>query len=302
MNNADLLTALSNQMADAVERVAKSLVTVNGRERQSATGIVIANELVLTADHVVERDDNLTVVAPDGTQLAAQLVGRDPSTDLAVLRVAGLSAEPASRSGASPDAPARVGQLVLAVGLPGDEGPMASSGVVSAIGGPMRGNGVNLEQYIRTDATPYPGFSGGPLVDATGAVLGMLTTGLARGATLAIPIAIALRVAETLTKQGTVKRGYLGVISQQVKLPPNQRGGQSQEHGLLVMRVEDASPAEQSGVLMGDILVSIDGQAVTNADDLLALLTGERVGKPVSLGVIRGGNLQSVSVVVGQRK
>ena len=305
MNNSDELTTLSNQMADAVERIAKSLVTVNGRERQSATGIVIANELVLTADHVVERDDNLTVAVANGTKLAAQLIGRDPSTDLAVLRVAGLAAEPASRSSASPDAPARVGQLVLAVGLPGEDGlagPMASSGVVSAIGGPLRGNGVNLERYIRTDATPYPGFSGGPLVDAAGAVLGVLTTALARGATLAIPIAIALRVADTLTKQGTLKRGYLGVISQQVKLPPNQRGGQSQEHGLLVMRVEEASPAEQGGVLMGDILVSIDGQAVTNADDLLALLTGERVGKPVSLGVIRGGNLQSVSVVVGERK
>ena len=301
MNHSEVLTDLSNQMANAVERMAKSLVTVNGRERQSATGIVFAHELVLTADHVVERDDNLTVVAPDGVpngrKLPAQLVGRDPSTDLAVLRVAGLSADAAATGGA-----ARVGQLVLAVGMPGGEGLMASSGVVSAVGGPIRGHGINLEQYIRTDATPYPGFSGGPLVDANGAVLGVLTTSLVRGATLAIPISIALRVADTLTKQGTVKRGYLGVISQQVKLPPNQRGGRAQEHGLLVMRVEDASPAEQGGVLMGDILVSIDSHAVTNADDLLALLTGERVGKAINLGVIRGGNLQSVSVVVGQRK
>jgi S1-C subfamily serine protease len=298
MSNSDALSALSNQMADAVALAAQSLVTVNGRERQSATGIVYASELVLTADHVVERDDNLTVISPDGKKLSAQLVGRDPSTDLAVLRVAGLEA----KGSAAADAPARVGQLVLAVGRPGDEGVMASSGVVSAIGGPIRGHGANLEQYIRTDATPYPGFSGGPLINASGAVLGVLTTGLARGATLAIPISIALKVAETLTKQGTVKRGYLGVISQQVKLPMNQRGGQTQEHGLLVMRVEDNSPAEQGGMLMGDILVSIDGQAVTNADDLLALLTGERVGKAVQVGIIRGGNLQSVSVVVGQRK
>jgi S1-C subfamily serine protease len=287
-------------MADAVERATKSLVTVNGRERQSATGIVYANELVLTADHVVERDDNLTVIAPDGKKLNAQLLGRDPSTDLAVLRVTGLVADGAATGGV-----ARVGQLILAVGRPGGDelgGVMASSGVVSAVGGPIRGNGVNLEQYIRTDATPYPGFSGGPLIDANGAVLGVLTTGLARGVTLAIPMSIALRVAETLTQQGSIKRGYLGIISQQVKLPPNQRGGQSQEHGLLVMRVEDNSPAEQGGVLMGDILVSIDGHAVTNADDLLALLNSERVGKAVSLGVIRGGALQSVTVTVGQRK
>ena len=297
MSNSDALSALSNQMADAVERVAKSIVTVFGRDRQSATGIVYANELVLTADHVLERDDNLSVATADSKKLAAQLIGRDPSTDLAVLRVAGLSA-PSAAASAAP----RVGQWVLAVGQP-EEGLMASHGVVSAVGGPLRmGNGVNVERYIRTDATPYPGFSGGPLTDATGAVLGILTTGLARNVAIGIPFDLALRVAQTLTSQGYVKRGYLGVISQQVKLPTSQRAGLSQEHGLLVMRVEDDSPAEKSGVLMGDILTSVDGHVVTNADDLMGLLSGDRVGRAVNLGVVRGGALQTVSVVVGQRK
>lgn len=297
MNNADALSALSNQMADAVERVAKSIVTVFGRDRQSATGIVYANELVLTADHVLERDDNLSVATADGKKLAAQLIGRDPTTDLAVLRVAGLSA-PSAAASAAP----RVGQWVLAVGQP-EEGLMASHGVVSAVGGPLRmGNGVNVERYIRTDATPYPGFSGGPLTDATGAVLGILTTGLARNVAIGISFDLALRVAQTLTSQGYVKRGYLGVISQQVKLPTSQRAGLSQEHGLLVMRVEDDSPAEKGGMLMGDILTSVDGQVVTNADELMGLLSGDRVGRAVNLGVVRGGTLQTVSVVVGQRK
>jgi len=298
MSNFESLAALSNQMADAVEKVGKSLVTVYGRDRQPATGIVYAAEFVLTADHVLERDDNLTVETSDGTKLPAQLIGRDPSSDLAVLRVAGLTAQAAATSQT-----ARVGQWVLAVGRPSNEGVMASGGVVSAVGGPIRlGGGMSLEKYIRTDATPYPGFSGGPLIDAEGAVLGVLTTGLARGVTLAIPTEIAMRVAETLTKQGYVKRGYLGVISQQVKLPVAQRAGQTQEHGLLVMRVEDGSPAEQGGLLMGDILVSVDGNVVTNADDLLSLLTGDRVGKAVQVGVIRGGALQTVSVTVAQRK
>ena len=297
MSNADALSALSNQMADAVERVAKSIVTVFGRDRQSATGIVYANELVLTADHVLERDDNLSVATADSKKLAAQLIGRDPSTDLAVLRVAGLSA-PSAAASAAP----RVGQWVLAVGQP-EEGLMASHGVVSAVGGPLRmGNGVNVERYIRTDATPYPGFSGGPLTDATGAVLGILTTGLARNVAIGIPFDLALRVAQTLTSQGYVKRGYLGVISQQVKLPTSQRAGLSQEHGLLVMRVEDDSPAEKGGMLMGDILTSVDGHVVTNADELMGLLSGDRVGRAVNLGVVRGGTLQTVSVVVGQRK
>ena len=297
MSNADALSALSNQMADAVERVAKSIVTVFGRDRQSATGIVYANELVLTADHVLERDDNLSVATADGKKLAAQLIGRDPTTDLAVLRVAGLSA-PSAAASAAP----RVGQWVLAVGQP-EEGLIASHGVVSAVGGPLRmGNGVNVERYIRTDATPYPGFSGGPLTDATGAVLGILTTGLARNVAIGIPFDLALRVAQTLTSQGYVKRGYLGVISQQVKLPTSQRAGLSQEHGLLVMRVEDDSPAEKGGMLMGDILTSVDGHVVTNADELMGLLSGDRVGRAVNLGVVRGGTLQTVSVVVGQRK
>ncbi len=297
MSNSDALSALSNQMADAVERVAKSIVTVFGRDRQSATGIVYANELVLTADHVLERDDNLSVATADSKKLAAQLIGRDPSTDLAVLRVAGLSA-PSAAASAAP----RVGQWVLAVGQP-EEGLMASHGVVSAVGGPLRmGNGVNVERYIRTDATPYPGFSGGPLTDATGAVLGILTTGLARNVAIGIPFDLALRVAQTLTSQGYVKRGYLGVISQQVKLPTSQRAGLSQEHGLLVMRVEDDSPAEKGGMLMGDILTSVDGHVVTNADELMGLLSGDRVGRAVNLGVVRGGTLQTVSVVVGQRK
>ena len=297
MSNSDALSALSNQMADAVERVAKSTVSVFGRDRQSATGIVYANELVLTTDHVLERDDNLSISLADGAKLPAQLVGRDPSTDLAVLRVAGLKADNATPSGT-----ARVGQLILAVGRP-EEGLMASHGVVSAVGGPLRmGNGVNVERYIRTDATPYPGFSGGPIIDATGAVLGILTTGLARNMALGIPFDLALRVAQTLTSQGYVKRGYLGVISQRVKLPTAQRSGLSQEYGLLVMRVEESSPAEKGGVLMGDILTSVDGHAVADADDLMTLLTGERVGRSVSLGVVRGGQLQTVSVVVGQRQ
>lgn len=297
MSNTDALSALSNQMADAVERASKSIVTVVGRDRQSATGIVYASEFVLTADHVLERDDNLSVVTADGQKLAAQLIGRDPSTDLAVLKVSGLTA-PSAAVNSNP----RVGQLVLAVGMPA-EGLSASHGVVSSVGGPLRmNNGVNVERYIRTDATPYPGFSGGPLIDSAGAVLGILTTGLARNVALAIPFEIGLRVAQTLSAQGYVKRGYLGVISQRVKLPPTQRAGLSQEHGLLVMRVEDSSPAEKAGLLMGDILVSVDGNTVADADDLMALLTGERVGRAVNVGVVRGGALQTVSVVVGQRK
>jgi serine protease DegQ len=286
----DSLTDLSNQLADAVEAAAKGLVVVKGRARQSATGVAYAPGLVVTANHVLERDEDLSIVEPGGTSMPAQLVGRDPATDLAVLRANGLDLPAA----AAATAPARTGQLVLALGRPG---PMASLGVVSFVGGPLRtGRGLTLEQYIRTDATPYPGFSGGPLIDASGAILGITTTGFG-GATLAIPQTLAWRVASGLTEHGSPKRGYIGISSQPVRLP----AGSKQESGLLVVNVEDNSPASRAGLLLGDILISLDGQPAGDTDDLLRLLVGERVGKAVPVEVIRGGKPETVELTVGQR-
>ncbi len=297
-SDPQLLSMLSNQMADAVERIGLALVMVNGRQRQAASGIVYAPDLVLTADHVLEREDNLTIQTHDQRTLAAQFVGRDPSTDLAVLRVNDLGLTPAVTA----SDPARVGQLILVVGRPSSSGPMASLGIVSAVGGPLRmRRGLLLEQYIRTDAIPYPGFSGGPLIDGQGAVLGILTTGLISGATLAIPTPIAWRIARTLAQQGFIKRGFLGISSQPVHLPETQRAGRTQEQGLLIVRVEPGSPAEVGGMLIGDILVSLDGQPVTDTDDLQPLLMNERVGKTVPVEVIRGGSLHTLHVTIGQR-
>lgn len=296
-NSPDVLGALSSQMADAVERAAAATVLVNGRQRQPASGIVYAADHVLTADHVLEREEEIGVLTPDGRRLQAQFVGRDPATDLALLRVADLQVAPIA---AAPDA--RVGQLVLAVGRPLADGPMASVGVVSALGGPLRtSRGGMLERYIRTDATPYPGFSGGPLADAQGSALGVLTTGLASGVALAVPAALAWRIADTIAQHGTVKRGFLGISSQPVQLPEGQRAGRPQETGLLVVRVEDDSPASRGGLLLGDIVVGLDGQVVTDTDELQSLLTGERVGRAVQAEVIRGGALQTLQVVIGQR-
>ncbi|HCI82720.1 MAG TPA: signal protein PDZ, partial [Ktedonobacter sp.] len=202
------LRALSNQMADAVEKVSTSVVLVNGRERQPASGFVYAPSLILTASHVVEREENITVYTADKRTLPAKLVGRDAASDLAVLRVENLNVEPAP----STTDEARVGQLALIVGRSSEEGPMASMGIVSAVGGPLTiGRGLSLERYIRTDAIPYPGFSGSPLIDTQGAVLGVLTTGLGNSITLAIPTQLAKQVADSITQFGYRKRGYLGI-------------------------------------------------------------------------------------------
>jgi serine protease DegQ len=299
MEHTDTLSALSDGMADAVASVATAVVRVNGRRRRAGSGVVIAQNTVLTASHVLEREEDLSVETADGRTLSARFAGRDHSSDLAVLKVEGLDIEPATPV----EGDARVGQISLAVGSPSrGEGPRATLGVVSAVGGPVRSRrGPRLERYIQTDATPYPGFSGGPLIDARGNVLGILVSGWGRGAAFAIPADIAWRTAGTLSEQGSVKRGYLGILSQPVRLPDGQSLGLTQRGGLLVVGVEDGSPADRGGLIVGDILATLDGQPVEDTDDLLVLLAGDRVGRAVPVKLVRGGELAEVEVTVGER-
>jgi len=299
MEHTDTLAALSDGMADAVENVATSVVRVNGRRRRSGSGVVFAQNKVLTASHVLEREEDLSVETADGRTLKARFAGRDHSTDLAVLDVEGLDVEPATHA----EGEARVGQISLAVGSHSrGEGPRATLGVVSAVGGPVRTRGgPRLERYIQTDATPYPGFSGGPLIDVRGNVLGILVSGWGRGAAFAIPNDLAWRTAGTLSERGSVKRGYLGILSQPVRLPDGQRLGLRQRGGLLVVGVEDGSPAGRAGLIVGDILATLDGQPVEDTDDLLVLLAGDRVGSSVPVGLVRGGELAEIEITVGER-
>jgi S1-C subfamily serine protease len=298
-DNPSLLRILSNQMADAVERIGASLVLVNGRERQPASGLVYAPDLVLTAAHVIERSEGITVYTRDKRTLPARLAGRDTSSDLAVLHVNNLGLAAAKPS----EEAARVGQMVLATGFTNLEGLMASSGVVSAIGGPLRTPaGMLIERYIRTDAIPYPGFSGGALIDTRGDLLGILTTGLINGVALALPILSARSIADTLTTQGHIRRGFLGISSQLVQVPATQRADSSQEYGLLIVKVDENSPAQRGGILLGDILVTLDGHAIKDSEDLQLLLTGERVGRAVPVGVIRGNILRTLTVTIGERQ
>jgi S1-C subfamily serine protease len=296
-NSTDVLSRFSNQLADAVEKVSPAIVLVNGRERQAASGLVFDKDTVLTAAHVLEREDP-QIETHEGKTFQSKLVAHDPATDLAILKVDGLGLEPATIS----ESAAKLGQFVLAVGRPSSGQPMASGGIISAIGGPVRTrDGTLLEQYLTTDARPYPGFSGGALVDTEGHVIGIMTSGLLGNTSIAIPAALAWRTAEALAKNGTIKRGYLGIGSQPIELGESQRAGRDQEGGLLVVHVEEGGPAEKAGVLLGDILVGLDGKVVTDSDSLVALLAGERVGKQVSVDLIRAGALQSLSITVGER-
>jgi S1-C subfamily serine protease len=299
-SSENVLTALSEAMAGAVAKAGASTVLVNARRRMPASGIAYAADLILTADHVVEREEDITVMLPDGSELSAQIAGRDPGSDLALLRLEKPAAVPAR--GAAQDA--RIGQFVLALGRPSGDGIQASLGVVSAYGGPIRtGRGGLLERYLRTDTTPYPGFSGGPLIDAAGDVVGLNTSGLGGGVSITIPISLAWQVADNLLQHGHVRRGFLGIRSQPVMIPLAQQQalGREQASGLLLVGVESGSPAEKGGLLIGDILVAIGGETISDPDELLGHLTGSLVGQPTAIQVVRGGQPVTVTVTVGER-
>ena len=296
------LTTISNQLADAVQSAGAWIVRVQARRGPPASGIALATDLILTADHVVDpaREDSIRIGLPDGAEVGASVVGRDPATDLAILRVASGSLTPARPAQSEP----RAGALVLVVGRPGSE-PSTSLGLVTGLAGPARTRrGGMLERFIQVDAVMYPGFSGGALVDAEGAVLGLITSGLGFGGpAVAIPWSLASHLAETIGKHGKVPRGYLGVGSQPVTLSPQAKeltGGQ--ERGLLVVQVAEGGPAATAGFLQGDILVRLDGANVTNADELQGMLGPNRVGATVTASVVRGGELRDLSVMVGTRE
>jgi len=297
----NVLVELSEALASAAEQAGAATVLVNARRRLPGSGIVYGADLILTADHIVEREEDITVLAADGTEIAAKLAGRDPGSDLALLRLekaTSATAEPASE-------PARIGQIALVLGRPSAEGLQASLGVVSAIAGPVRtGRGGMLERYIRTDAISYPGFSGGPLVDASGKVLGINTSGLARGMPLTIPADLAWQVADSLAAHGHVLRGYLGIRSQPVEIPAAAQKAlkREQEVGLLIVGVEADSPAFTADLMVGDILVGIAGSPVTNSDELYSHLNEERIGKATPIELLRAGQPKTVKVTVGERK
>jgi S1-C subfamily serine protease len=293
---------MSDGLADAVDRAGTSVVTVDGRRRLAASGIAWADGVIVTASHVVERDENLSVTLGNGARVDASIAGRDRGSDIAVLRVPATGGAVAERA---PGGSARVGQLALAVGRPGSGGVMASMGLVGAVGGPWRtGRGTTVSGYLQADVTMYPGFSGGPLIDVAGRVLGMNSSHLARGGGLTVPAnAIDTIVADLLAK-GRVRRGYLGIATQAVSLPDGQRAGlpDGQETGLLISGVEPGSPSEVAGMLVGDVLVALGGVPVTDTDALFDLLGSERVGETLTARVMRGGTGAELSITVGERE
>ena len=293
----DLLSTFSNQLADAVSAASPAVVQVQGR-RRPASGLVYADNVVLTTVRALGREDGLHVRRNDGQTLDAELAGWDPTTSLAVLRVAGLDTKPLTPSAAAP----RVGHLALAVARSWSNVITASAGIVSVIGGPLpTGRRRAIDQVIRTTAPMHDGFSGGAFLDTAGGLIGVATASAIRGLGIIIPAAIAWKTAATVLEHGSLKRGYLGLAGQPVALPEAQRGADGRESALLVVGVTAGSPAAAAGLLVGDVLLEFDGHHIEAPEELLDLLLGDRVGKSVALKVLRGGTVAELTVAVGER-
>ena len=297
MSSAPSLDVFSNQLADVVGSVAPSVVQVHGG-RRPGTGLVYADDVVLTTIRSLGREDHLRVTRDDGEALEAELAGWDPATNLAVLRVQGLSRAAVAPSASVP----RVGHMAIAVARSWSNAVTATTGIVSVIGGPLAtGRRRAIDQVIRTNAPMHDGFSGGAFLDVSGGLIGVATAARIRGLGVVIPAGIAWKTAAAVLEHGRPRRGYVGVAVQRVALAPAQRPAPERDRALLVIGVTDGSPAAAAGVLVGDVLMEFDGCPLDAPDDLLDLLTGDRAGRTVPVRLLRGGHPLDVTIAVGER-
>jgi S1-C subfamily serine protease len=291
---------LSNSLAAVVAERGPSVVRVEGRRRGPSSGVVWSSDgVVVTASHVLEWDENVQVGLPDGRALGATLVGRDPGTDVAVLRVAATGlpvpawVEPAE---------ARVGHLVLGLSRPG-RGVRASLGLLNVRTDAWRApSGGRFESYLQTDLGRHIGFSGGLLTDVSGGGLGLNTTGVLRGASSAVPAPTLRRVVAALLAHGRMRRGYFGIGTFPVRLPGAVAGSLGQNAGLMLVSVEPDSPAGRAGLFLGDVLVALEGQPVRHPGDLQPFLEEERIGAEIAARVLRAGELKDTRLTIGPRE
>jgi len=298
---SEKLMELSDALAQATERAGSSMVAVHTEARGSSSGAVWRPAVIVTSEHALRRDEEIQVTLPDGRVLAAELAGRDASTDLAVLKCAEATlafAEQGDASGVKP------GSLTLVVGRTRASGPVAALGAVSLVAPERRTwTGTALSPYIRLDVELQPTAVGGAVVDARGRVLGLATTKFARFGAVAIPAATVNAVVDALLTKGRIPRGYLGVGLQPVRLPEalRQTLGRKEKTAAIVLDVQPNGPAHQAGLVIGDILVSIGGRQITHFEDVQAQLGAEAIGRSVAVKYVRGGAPCEGSVVVGER-
>jgi len=295
------LIELSNALAQTTERAAASVVAVHTESRGSSSGVIWRSGLIVTAEHALRRDEEIEVTLPNGRVVPATLVGRDPSTDIAVLKCADATAGASEFNGAESLKP---GSLTLVVGRTRASGPVAALGIVSLVARERHSwTGSSLAPYIRLDVDLQPTTIGGAVVNAQGQIVGIASPRFARFGAIVIPAAEVHRVADLLLQKGHIPRGYLGVGLQTVRIPESLRNSlqQKEKTGAIVLEVEPESPAHQAGLVIGDVLISLAGQPVTRFEDVQSHLTAENIGKSLPAKILRAGAMQDVSLTVAER-
>lgn len=296
------LNALSHDLAHVVEQVSPSVVAVNARRHLSSSGVYWRDGIIVTAAHTIRRTDEISVIVASGQSVVATLAGVDPSTDLAVLKIDNPELSPPLFGDA---AQLKVGHVVLAVGRGAQRGLNATLGIVGVLSGSWRTwRGGLIDQFIGLDLVLHPGAAGGPLTDSHGRVLGINTLGLSRSMALTIPVSTVNRVVTHLLEKGHMGLGYLGLGMRPIPLPENLKStlNLSADSGLIVVTVEPDGPGSKAGVLFGDVIVALEGTAVSNIRDLQAFLEPESVGKTIPVSIIRGGKPIEINVTIGERR
>ena len=296
------LNALSHDLAHVVEQVSPSVVAVNARRHLSSSGVYWRDGIIVTAAHTIRRTDEISVILANSQSVVATLAGVDPSTDLAVLKIANPELSPPLFDDASQ---LKVGHVVLAVGRGAQRGLNATLGIVGVLSGSWRTwRGGLIDQFIGLDLVLHPGAAGGPLTDSHGRVLGINTLGLSRSMALTILVSIVNRVVTHLLEKGHMGLGYLGLGMRPIPLPENLKStlNLSADSGLIVVTVEPDGPGSKAGVLFGDVIVALEGTAVSNIRDLQAFLEPESVGKTIPVSIIRGGKPIEINVTIGERR
>ena len=291
------LDTLSNELADLAAAGAASVVQVLGAERP-ASGVVHGADTIVTTARAIGREDGLRVRVGEADPVDATLAGWDPASGIAVLRTPGPINVPAPSVA---DTEPRPGHIVLALARSWSNAVTASFGIVAVVGGPLRtGRRRQISRVIRVTAPMHDGFAGGALYDAAGRLTGLATATAIRGFGVAIPAGIVWASAARILTAGTPRRGFVGLALQSVELPAAQRP-EGRERALLVLGITPGSPAEAAGLIVGDVLVDFDGQPIGSPDDLLDLLTENRVGRTVVARTLRGGTLREVQIGVVER-
>jgi S1-C subfamily serine protease len=300
---ASQLVELSNALASATEQAAANVVAVHSETRGSASGVIWRAGVIVTSEHALRRDEDIRVTLADGRVAQATLVGRDPSTDLAVLKCPEATSAVAS-TGTGDPATLKPGSLILAVGRTRASGPVAAFGAVSLVA-PERKTwtGVSLSPYVRLDVSIQPTAVGGAVVDAAGKIFGVITPRFGRFGSTLTPAATVNNVVDTLLEKGRIPRGYLGVGLQPVRVPEALRQSLNREErtAAIVLEIEPNSPANRAGLMIGDIIVSLGGNNVSRLEDIHSKLHGSAIGKPFAIGFVRGGALQEAEITVAER-